>query len=65
MTKWQPIETAPLEQWVLVYGGDGIEVAVKTCFDEWLMTGYCEESMKHMAYENPTHWMPLPEAPND
>lgn len=49
--EWQPIETAPTDQWVYTWGPDeGHGIARFNMNDgaEW---------------ERATHWMPLPEAP--
>lgn len=71
-TKWQPIETAPFNQSVLVFipnaehYGDGIYRALRPNFHDtprgWQVTGLhfgrdCQQS------EQPTHWMPLPSSP--
>jgi hypothetical protein len=89
MTDWQPIETAPLGEDVLVYDGIGVCVAAykeETSFDDFLQ--FCEPGEGREEYEewlevsgeyvgwvshetlsgdmamlNPTHWMPLPPAP--
>lgn len=78
--EWQPIETAPKDgTWVLVYG-DGTDdeaeqrkIAVAQCtnylngtyYDEfwWQFAWY--DGGYYGRFENPTHWAPLPEAPND
>ena len=77
MTDWQPIETAPRDgTWVLLaggsieYGWDGDSapaVVAGQCVRPdpecwqfaWYDGGYYGE------YENPTHWMPLPEPPGE
>ena len=71
--EWKLIETAPLDgTWVLLTGGrieygwcekdkPTIVVAQRSgeCWQfAWYDGGYYGE------YELPTHWMPLPEAPN-
>ncbi len=61
---WQPIETAPREQTVLVTGGDAI-YPVTACWsglsDEcWWVDG--QEDI-HVEIGWPTHWMPLPAGP--
>ena len=71
---WQPIETAPKDgTWVLLTGGlidygwdrdtQPLVVAgqfVGTVWQfAWCDGGYYGE------YENPTHWMPLPDAPSE
>ena len=59
-TRWQPIETAPLDQWVLVYaapahGLDGFICTARHHSDG----GWCVDELRHT-----THWMPLPEPPH-
>lgn len=57
-SRWQPIETAPKDEPVLV-----VE-------DQWITVAWWFEN-KHMSgwdqgdtiVDNPTHWMPLPEPP--
>jgi hypothetical protein len=69
--KWQPIATAPDDQFLIVVG-PGREVSVawlaKQCFrgPHWHAAWYaadwddrCENSIVH-----PTHWMPLPDPPS-
>ena len=61
--EWQPIETAPMDgSWILTYtnlqGFDNEFMAVK--YDHnygWSGGAYTELK--------PTHWMPLPEPPQD
>jgi hypothetical protein len=57
---WQPIETAPLDEWVLVYaapahGLDGFICTARYHSDG----GWCVDELRHT-----THWMPLPEPPH-
>lgn len=76
--EWQPIETAPKDgTWVLVYG-DGADdeaeqrkIAVaqftnylngRTTDWHWQFAWY--DGGYYGVFDNPTHWMPLPEAPN-
>ena len=67
MTDWQPIETAPRDgTWILLTGGsvgwdwdgDSKPRVVAAQFSERNAGHYGE-------YENPTHWMPLPEPPGE
>lgn len=75
---WQPIGTAPRDgSWMLLTGGDidygwywDTKPRVVSGFyigedDEhhafWQFAYY--DSGYYGAYENPTHWMPLPDAP--
>jgi len=68
--EWQPIDTAPKETIVLVYGywdgelneGDKVPDVwrAKFEFDLWWIDGgeYYSQYVR-----NPTHWMPLPNPP--
>ena len=61
MMEWQPIETAPKETYVLVYCPDcyGDEYGIAIRLEEvWWETG---EALSC----TPTHWMHLPEPPED
>ena len=61
MNEWQPIETAPM---------DGAEIIILD--DGCVRTGHWNEHIGKFTgvggnifnwCENPTHWMPLPDAP--
>jgi hypothetical protein len=70
---WQPIETAPKDECVLVAldpecpfsGRDRVACAERvgryggTTHDEWKVSGTSEYLVS-----TPTHWMPLPEPPD-
>lgn len=62
MTEWQPIETAPLAEWVLVWGPTSIVRSAALCRDEtgrtWWTEGRGQITIKL------THWAPLPEPPD-
>jgi hypothetical protein len=65
---WQPIETAPMD-WshVLVYDCESAQVAeayYRQCEDEcgWYLAGGGPSDEGSKLIE-PTHWMPLPPAP--
>lgn len=65
--KWQPIETAPKDKRVLVWSGQEIYAAhwarhMTTDDEAWVVAQWGEEG--DQALVKPTHWMPLPEAPN-
>lgn len=71
MSKWQPIETAPLNQSVLVYienaehYGPGIYRALLSDFGRGRQLSI---NALHMGRDcphdyMPSHWMPLPEPP--
>lgn len=64
LPEWQPIETAPREETVLVAGGDA-PYPVTACWsglsDEcWMVDGQ-EDVRTEIGW--PTHWMPLPAPP--
>lgn len=67
---WQPIETAPKDQSILVYGVWQSELGGSTdepciwmawfSYDMW----HVEGTDYYACYViNPTHWMPLPQPP--
>ena len=68
--RWQPIETAPKDKFVLLAGPSGyttIEIVYATgrmCSDyhvgRWI--DHANDDLTDWGFE-PTHWMPLPEAP--
>ena len=65
MTEWQPIETAPMDgEIILAYGAFYDFPALR---DIYLV--YWEEDTQSWEIEGEkiiaTHWMPLPEPPND
>lgn len=61
---WQPIESAPREETILVAGGDAIYPVTASwsgLSDEcWCIDG--QEDV-HQEIGWPTHWMPLPQSP--
>ena len=69
---WQPIETAPEETTILVYGiwegelnGCDHDPAVWKAhfiYDKWWVEG---GEYYAQCVINPTHWMPLPEPPKE
>jgi len=54
-TEWQPIETAPEQQEVLVWCKHGVRIAA------YLHGWWATVPGSYTAY--PTHWQPLPESP--
>lgn len=62
---WQPIETAPRDRTMIIYGGEGWATVGR-----WLgkKTGWYQlntDPCDSWADEDfPTHWMPLPEPPS-
>jgi hypothetical protein len=61
---WHPIETAPLGEDVIVYSRrwGPVIAAFDSEFEEWLSRMQCPVSLRAKG-EEPTHWMPLPRAP--
>jgi hypothetical protein len=65
--EWRPIETAPSEEAILVYGGDCEYAASASKYIEddeelWLIDG---AQNAHGEIARPTHWMPLPKPPEE
>lgn len=64
--QWRPIETAPEETSVLIWDGKMICAAHrwKTIGNKsfWSCDGADGYECENM-FDNPTHWMPLPEPP--
>jgi hypothetical protein len=73
---WQPIETAPKDgTWVLLCGGETTEDTFRTDLDashtRRPVVGRWEQGWVYdfwdgdwrSGYDDPTHWQPLPEAP--
>ncbi|QIX20227.1 DUF551 domain-containing protein [Agrobacterium pusense] len=61
MTKWQPIESAPMDERILVwcaYLEDTVFAEIRR--PDGVVTGYDDS---HYVIDRPTHWMPLPEPP--
>lgn len=66
MAEWQPIETAPKDgKWVLITEDSGTWMEVARWYDDcWC--SYPQTMFGVMDGEAPaSHWMPLPEPPND
>lgn len=62
MAEWQPIETAPRENYgrLLLCGGDLSEAEI----GHWSPLGGWKLMLAFtQPYVNPTHWMPIPEPP--
>ena len=59
--EWQPIETAPKDEPILVGPTKrmGICVAMYCGYDGWVT----ETCVEWVSIYTPTHWMPLPEPP--
>jgi hypothetical protein len=59
MSEWQPIETAPRDQFVDLWHRDGFRVCGQWWDDEYSHWGCCLDDSYF------THWMPLPDPPKD
>ena len=60
---WQPIDTVPYGEIILVSAKRGTEAAFRVAgypFDHWKRCLSCNTKV---AIISPTHWMPLPEPP--
>lgn len=77
MSKWQPIETAPKDgTWIISWNGDEVAPAswgdnseyqrgeVGWCYGSPWYGGTLYDGINIMKTQ-PTHWMPLPDAPHD
>lgn len=69
---WQPIETAPENEGVLITDGREVRYAFDTrrhidydrTVSRWLYHDY-PDSYNTYVFDNPTHWMPLPKPINN
>ena len=59
--KWQPIDSAPNDQVVLIYGPRGVEVGLRHLYASARL--YWVSNWTPIEGYQPTHWMPLPEPP--
>lgn len=62
LTDWQPIETAPTEEWAtfLAFGKDGVILVSREGSEFWSLGYRCSETKEYLGL---THWMPLPDPP--
>ena len=63
---WQPIETAPIDEWVLMLDGSNCKISTRQTgcnvyVDKRLKDGQTVNAYLH-SY---THWQPLPELPTE
>ena len=69
MTNWQPIETAPKDGYILVFGPDQMDIAAWEPHwpngGAWLRMQTAEYDNDGALVKTPTHWQPLPEPPNE
>jgi hypothetical protein len=62
-TKWQPMETAPKDQPVLVRGSEYMGIPSIAFFDTEQNVWRVETLNTFFTLPTPTHWMPLPAPP--
>lgn len=61
---WQPIETAPRYEDILIYEDGAVTKARVTCVgDDWCWELDCTQPVVYSPA--PTHWMPLPAPPSE
>ena len=63
---WMPIRTAPRNETMIVLGGEGQQtwVGFFSGWNNYWTTGEVDRSRDHVMHTpQPTHWMPLPPAP--
>jgi hypothetical protein len=76
VNEWQPIETAPkdgarIDIWVEWTSKTGVRgKRIPNCYwhrkaNAWKTDCYYKDGWCHWRGEKPTHWMPLPEPPED
>lgn len=75
MSEWQPIDTAPDDVEVLIYGNNDrshapcVATATRSSFSsDWNLSSceyYLDIGAEYTEFvgADPTHWMPLPEGP--
>ena len=61
MSTWQPIETAPKNDVIIVTDG-GYYIMAFWQSGEWI-AGFVSDTVSLTIKLHPTHWMPLPEPP--
>jgi hypothetical protein len=61
MTHWQPIDTAPLDGTKMLLW-DGFDITVGAHYGAEFIEEFTVEAL---CYEKPTHWMPLPNPPEE
>lgn len=67
MTSWQPIETAPKDGTEILLFVDAYVTGdtPQQVVGRWFRSGWQESYADEYAVCEVTHWMPLPEPPND
>lgn len=61
--EWQPIETAPKDEAVLVYRNCFIIAHFNSVAGRWIGYGWDSADTLNMLTTPPTHWRPLPSPP--
>ena len=64
---WQPIDTAPKGRFVLLFGPNGHDIGRGEDWTgnlRWERYPTAEYGNEMATIEQPTHWMPLPKAPD-
>ena len=71
MSKWQPIDTAPKDGTdIVLVKEDDPDAEAEFAIGQWFVAGWCFMStpigdLPALIGFTPTHWMPLPEPPED
>jgi hypothetical protein len=62
---WKPIETAPMGEFVLAVGNDGVVIIVRLMRDDdvSLAAYWSDDKYGYYHLDAFTHWMPLPAPP--
>jgi hypothetical protein len=63
MSEWQPIETAPKMVAILVYNNGYMVAHWNEVYGRWIAFGSDTADTLSLNRNKPTHWMPLPKAP--
>lgn len=65
MSEWQPIETAPKDgtRILMFHPRDDGDVNIRMAW--WVVDRFGGHGWSFPSWSGPTHWMPLPEPPND
>ena len=63
MSEWQPIETAPRDGTIILFSCDMRGVSLCCLAETEIYTGWF--NLSKLDNGSPTHWMPLPEPPEE
>ncbi len=61
--EWQPIETAPKDAPILIWDRDLVQPLIVGWYKDYQGLGYWGVVLSDQEPAAPSHWMPLPEAP--